>query len=425
MAETNFRGPVNSMGSLEIQGGATATVEPLDGPSLFYQGDAVPDPRTIFAKDGQLPGRQLAFQSGMSLWAVDGIPQARSTTTLAAQQAVATALTAFSLATVGVAGVASAASVAVGVPIIPVGTSVVTYAIALDFGFTTGTATANSSTVAVIDNTRFEVGQWIVIGNVGNAAATRSLLTQVKSIATANTTGITISPVAATTLANVPIGQANLWGSSLLPLATQYGPSAPAATAAAYGGPMEAGFARVMNPNEMLARNLSIALETSATFSAVVNGWDVWGNAMTEVISVTSQTTAGGKKAFKYIGSVTSGAGSTTTGVAIGLGDTFGVPFRADSFGQVLITWNNVAATNSNGFSNAVLSAATNTSGDVRGSVQISTAVVTGGLATAVSLIASNGTGRLTIFQNIGVWNQVNATPVNTAPLFGVAQATA
>ncbi len=60
----------------------------------------------------------------------------------------------------------------------------------------------------------------------------------------------------------------------------------------------------------------------------------------------------------------------------------------------------------------------------MRGTVQISTAVLTGVLATSVSAISSNGTSRLAIVNNIGVWNQIYGTPLNTIPMFGVAQST-
>lgn len=424
MAENTTRGPYASMGSLEVQGGTAANIEPMDGPSVSYQDTVVPDIRVVpFAKDGTAPGRVPSFASGMNVWAFDAIPQARTTTQIATSQ-VGTAGLAMALQTVGAAGVASAANIAVGVPIIPIGTSVATFAMALDFGFTTGTTTSNSSAVVVIDNSLFRLGQWIVVGNVGNTAATRSLIAQVVAIATANLTGINISPVAATGIANVPIGQANLYGSGLLPPATQFGPAAASANAHAFGGAIEAGLARVMNPRETLTRNIVISLATSGNYSALVSGWDVWGNPMTELITAASQTTVAGKKAFKYIGAVVSGTGSTDP-VAVGLGDTFGFPFRTDEWEQIDIFWNGSGASSSNGFSGAVLtSPATNTTGDVRGTIQISTAVLTGVLATSVSAIASNGTSRLAVVNNIGVWNQIYGTPLNTIPMFGVAQST-
>ena len=425
MADSNFRGPVNAMGSLEVNA-ATATVDPLDGPSMFYQGVAMPDSRSApFAKDGFRPGQQAAFLVGPSLKLADNIPQARSSTQLGVS-AVATAATAVSLATTQVAGVASACNIAVGVPIIPVGTTNVTYVIALDFGFTTGTTTANSTTVAVVDNTLFNVGQWLVLGGVGNAAATRSHIAQVQTVATANTTTITILPAAVTGLASIPIGQGNLFGSAFLPPATQFGPAAASASAHSYGGAFAAGLSKVYNPREMLCRNIALQGVTSlAAYSAIVSGWDVWGNPMTELITMTTATSVVGKKAFKYIGSVVPGTTSSQP-ISYGLGDTFGFPVRVDEWDQTYVTWNNSAQTNNNGFAAAVTTnPATNTTGDVRGTVMISTAILTGsGLSTAVSAVATNGTSRLTISVDCLPWNVVFGTPINPVPMFSVAQST-
>ncbi len=427
MADSNFRGPVSSMGSLEDANATTGTtslvqISPFDGPSLFYQDSAIPDIRLPpFAKDGTNPGRVRAFLAGANLWAVDAIPQARTSTQIAAAQ-VATNAVAVALVTTGTAGTAGMASLAFGVPIIPVGTTVATTAaIAIDFGFTTGTTTTNSTSITVVDNTLFAIGQWLVVGNVGNTTASKSLITQVQS--TSGSAVIFVSPAPATGLANVPIGQANLHDQGLTAIGTQFGPQTQSASAHAYAGAFSAGLARVMNPRETLARNISVQLVTSGTWSGVVSGWDVWGNPMTEILSLSSQTTGAGKRAFKYIGSITSGT-SSTDNVAIGLGDTFGLPFRIDEWEQTDVFWNGSAMTSNNGFTAATLVAVTGTSGDVRGTVQISTAILTGVLATSVSAVASNGTGRLAIVANIGTWNQIFGTPNNTVPMFGLAQFT-
>src|SRR5262249_50171959 len=106
---------------------------------------------------------------------------------------------------------------------------------------------------------------------------------------------------------------------------------------------------------------------------------------------------------------------------SVGISDTFGMPFRADEWEQTTVNWNGSAMTNSNGFSAAATASATNTTGDVRGTLQISTA---GALATSVTTVRSNGTARLAIQQELGVWNTIYATPLNTAPAFGVTNST-
>lgn len=425
MANSNFRGPVNSMGPLELQSGTAATIEPQDGPSILYQGSAMPDPRFSFNKDQVRGGLQPSWANGIgSIMAVDQIPQAASTTLLSAAQ-VGTSGTAISLATTQVAGVASSALIAVGVPIIPVGTTVATTVIALDFGFTTGTTAAASTTVVVVDNRLFRDGQWIIIGGAGNAAAQLSHICQVASISTTNTTTITISPAAVTAIANAPIGQANLFESGLLPAGSQLGPAAASANAHSYGGAFTAGVALAYNPRETVTRTISMTGVTALTYSAYVQGYDLYGYPMAEVISLAAQTTTMGKKAFKYIRSITSGTNSGTQQLSFGLADSVGVPLRMDTFSEATVRWNNTEAANSNGYNFAATSTANSTSGDVRGSIQLSTAIVTGGLATAVSGVATNGTGRVSIVMDFTPTAIVYTNPNRTVPLLGVPQNTA
>jgi hypothetical protein len=416
------------MGALEVDG-ATTAVQPFDGPSMLYQGNAQPDLRSApFAKDGFRPAQQPAFLEGSDIFVIDTIVQARASTSISAAQIVTSAV-AVSLVTAQPAGVASAANIAIGVPIIPIGTTVATFAaIALDFGYSTGTTVSNSSTVTVVDNTLFRVGQWIVIGGAGNSSASRSLVTQVQT--TIGTLTIGILPVAATGLSNVPIGQANLFASGDLPLGTQFGPSNPVANAHAFGGPLGAGLARTYNPKEMSSRNVSIQSVTAiaVAYSAVVSGWDVWGNPMTEIISAaTGQTAFMGKKAFKYISSITSGTTvPASQAVAFGIGDVVGLPMRADYWEEIYATWNGVAMANFSGFVPGITgTTVSNGTADVRGTLQLSTSIITGGLATAMSVIASNGTGRLAVTMSKTTLSRVYANPVNLVPMFGVSQYTA
>jgi hypothetical protein len=416
MAESDFRGPLMNMGSLELQSGTAATIEPMDGPAGSYQGFAFLDPRGGFPfnKDGMLPGRVPAFVS-WSGFTVDNKPQALATNVIAsAFPSNATASLAVTLVTTGVAGAnAGNPSIAQGVPLMPLGTSTIVNVIALDFGFTTGTTTASSTTVSCNDNTQLQVGQWIIIGNVGNSANTASLITQVQSISSTSTTTITVLPAPAATLANAPIGGANLFGSGLLPLATQFGPSAPAATAHAKRS--LAGMVAAWNPKEALCRNVTINLATGGTATAIpflVTGYDIHGQLMTELITspaTTSSTTTSGKKTFKYIASVVQNTPVSGNTYSVGVGDVYGLPLRADEFEQTTIYWAGTQATASTGFTAPVTSAASNTTGDVRGTWLLTS--------------ASNGTSRLAIVQDLGVWNIVNATPLNPAPLLGVNNA--
>ena len=359
MADTNHKGPLVSAGSLLVEAGTAATISPFDGPSGWYQGEAILDPRGApYPSEGLTPGRVPAFMNNVNIIAVDNKPQATNATCVA-NSAAQTSLVAMPLATTQVSNPNSGAPfIAVGVPILPQGTStIVTAALALDFGFATGTTTANSSTVAVNDTTKFTTGQWIVIGGAG-ASNQASFFTQVQTLSTNGTT-MTVSPLPPASTSSAPIGQANLYGANLLPTAYNFGPSLPMPTA--HNPNLQAGLLRVHNPAEALARNISITLATGGVATVVtflVTGWDVWRAPMTELISVpatTSATTAYGIKAFKYLASVTPQSASTGgNSYAAGIGDTFGFPLRADEYEQTEGYWAGTASVNSTGFTAAV-----------------------------------------------------------------------
>ncbi len=423
MTNTNFRGPVNSLGALED---ATTNVE--DGPSLAYQGTVFPNLReTTFPKDGVGQGRSLAFLDNPQIVTVDNIPQAASTTLIAAANSSAVAAITNGVAmvlTTTAAGntVAGTPSVASGVPIIPFGsTAVVTAALALDFGFTTGTTTAASSSVVVVNTALFTSGQWLVIGGAGNAGKTAALITQVTGFT--NATTITISPVALGTLTNAPIGSGNLFN-NLSPPSTQFGPQVSTANAATPH--WLAGMFRSFDPLQALSRNVSITpvVTTAAGGAFIVSGWDIHNQAMTESITVAASTTTSyyGKKAFKYIKSVIPQFTDATGAYSVGVGDVFGFPIRMDRYEYLNWSYNGVNAVNTSGFVAAVVSVATNTTGDVRGTLQVS--VLGGGVGTGVITVSvpSNNTSRLWFAQTLPVLNNVAGTPLNTAPFFGVTQ---
>lgn len=427
MADTTHKGPIFAPGPLLIEAGTAATIQPMDGPNGNYQGITMLDPRNIpFLAEGTAPGRVAAFLNNGAYWACDNKPQATNATCIAAS-AVATSLTAMGLATAQISNPnAGSPFIAVGVPFTPPGTTTQISVLAIDFGFATGTTTANSSTVAVNDSTKFTVSQWICIGG-GGASNSSSFLTQVQTIGTTNNTTLTVSPLPPAATSSAPIGQAHLYGANLLPAPYNFGPGTSSPTSVQ--GDIQAGMSRVHNPAEQLARNISITLATGGVATAVtflVTGYDLWHNLTTELITspaTTSATTTYGQKAFKFLVSIVPQSASTGgNSYAAGIGDTFGYPFRADEWEQTVNMWAGTTSVNSLGFTAAATAVpATNTTGDVRGTLQIGAA----GKGTALTgTLSANGTSRLAIIQNVGVWNVVFTTPNNTAPLFGVNQST-
>ena len=425
MPESVFRGPVVSVGSLMDGPGigvaTSSPINPMDGPALHYQSEMFIDPRfSPLNKDGLSPGRVKGFFESPSVILVDAIPSANGTANIAAAQAPSTtAGVALTLITAQVGTAAGVPVPAPGIPIIPAGTTVATTVLAIDFGFATGTTAANSSTVVVDDNSKFQLGQWIVIPGVGASGNTNTpLFTQVQSLST-NTTVITISPVAATAGNNLPIGQGNLY-SNLTPPATQFGPANASANAAE---PYRyAGLGVTFDPLQGVARALCISAASigSGTTNVTVTGYDIWGNRMTEYLSANGTTVVNGKKAFKYILSVVTASTAATTvtpaNIQIGLSDVFGVNLRMDKAEYLQVAWNGCTPTTNAGFTTALTTTSNATTADVRGTINASTLAV-------ATVASTNGARRLTVIMNVPVNNMLNATPNATAALFGAAQA--
>lgn len=421
MPESVFRGPVVSVGSL-IDGpgaGTSAPINPMDGPGIFYQGSMFPDPRfSPMNKDGMSAGRVKGFFDSPSVIIVDAIPSANTTANIAAAQAPSTtANIALALVTAQAGTAAGVPVPAPGIPIIPVGTSVATTALAIDFGFATGTTAANSSTVVVDDNSKFQLGQWIVIPGVGAAGNTNTVLfTQVQSIST-NTTVITIAPSALTAGNNLPIGQGNLY-SNFTPVGTQFGPNNASANAAEpyrYGG-----LGITFDPLQGVARALAISAASigSGTGTFLATGYDVYNNAMSELLTCSGTTVVNGKKAFKYVTAIKSVTAATTVtpaNVQVGLSDVFGINLRMDKAEYLQVAWNGCTPTTQAGMTTALVTTSSTTTVDVRGTVNASTLAV-------ATVASTNGARRLTIIYNVPINNMLNATPNATASLFGTPQ---
>lgn len=414
MAETLGRGPYISIGSLMDN-----RVEPFDGPSMAYQGDMIPDPRyTIANKDSLSPGAIKGYFNNPYFTLVDTIPSANATNSIAvAQNPTTTVGLALTLVTAQAGTAAGVPVFCPGVPIINLSTGNATTVSAIDFGFTTGTTVANSTTVTVVDNSLFTLGQWVFIPGVGGTTNV-GLFTQVQSKST-NTTVITVSPAPQTALNNIPIGQANLYN-TFLPPATQFGPST--VTPNAVEPYKLAGFGLAFDPAQGLARALSVTAASigSGTTALTVNGFDVYGQPMTELITANGTTTVNGKKAFKYVNTITVATAATTgtpANITVGHSDIVGFNIRSDKWEYSNIFWNGGFAINSTGWTKALSTTSSTTTADVRGTQNLSTAQVG---TTAAS--GSDGAKRVTIMMSVPLQNMISASPISTSSLFGTAQ---
>src|SRR5262245_13491529 len=174
-----------------------------------------------------------------------------------------------------------------------------------------------------------------------------------------------------------------------------------AQTRVSYG---QTGSVQLWNPVQAIARNIVIqsgSNNSGVTFT--VNGYDLYGQPVSENITGPNNTTANGKKAFKYISSVARSA-TITGNVNVGTGDIFGFPLRTDVWGDATIFWNDALITATTGWLAAVTTdPATATTGDVRGTYAVQS--------------AADGTKKLR------VWMQLTPARVaTTAGLLGVTQ---
>jgi hypothetical protein len=424
--------------------------EVFDGPSMLYQGVALPDVRYYPAnKDSYKGSRFPAFYGSPIMLMTDQIPQTFGTATIAAAQAVTTG-TALTLVTTCPGGAAvtngtvnafSRQCVA-QVPFAPftvgggypnMGANVTTPStlfsnpasytgtgglaqgnvLAIDFGYMVGTTAAGSATITAIpDVNQFQPGQWIVIGGAGNSANTLPLITQVITIGTTTLASgtMTVYPVPSGSLTAAPIGSANAYGVF---------PSQLAATAVnPYLG---AGTVSLLNPSESLARGVSITANAAATGGVIrVLGFDVYGALMSEAITTVASTTVYGKKAFKYIIAVVPSFTDAGHTYSVGVSDVFGMHIRTDRWDYLQASWNGTSIGTATGFIPGVQTTpATQTTGDTRGVVQVS---ANGGGTAITNTSASDGVKRFFAALHLPIFNAINATPSSVVSMFGTTQ---
>lgn len=157
------------------------------------------------------------------------------------------------------------------------------------------------------------------------------------------------------------------------------------------------------DPTKMIARNVRITSagnDSAGTF--LVSGYDVYGYPQTEQITGANASVASGKKAFKFIVSVTPAGTISGSNVSVGTGDLYGFPMLSSFWGDVDILWNSAWITANTGYTAAdTTSPATNTTGDVRGTYGVQS--------------ASDGTKRLMIFCS----PSLNNIALGTVGMFG------
>ena len=142
---------------------------------------------------------------------------------------------------------------------------------------------------------------------------------------------------------------------------------------------------------------------------------------MTEMMTASTGTTrVFGKKAFKYISSAVYRQFRHGTNLSLGISDVMGLSFKADYVQQLEYWAGNTASLNNVGFSAASMVAASNTTLDVRGVLQLSGI---GGGTPLTNPATTNNVLRFTVAHDIPLYAMVNTTPNSLLQLFGTTQA--
>lgn len=249
-------------------------------------------------------------------------------------------------------------------------------------------------------------------GAIGFGGGESALINQVPSVISAVNIAASQTPVAAAltlvsaTGAGITVLAAatTVWASgNVIPAGALAIDGAPGLVS--FGSNSEAGnytYISMYDPTKSIARNVRITSggnDSGITFT--VAGYDLYGYPQTETITGANAGIAAGKKAFKFITSITPSAAVASTASA-GTGDVYGFPLLSSFWGDQSVIWNNGNIAANTGFTAAdTTSPATSTTGDVRGTYAVQS--------------ASDGTKRLMIYVN----PSINNLALGNAGLFG------
>jgi hypothetical protein len=412
MSTTNLSGPqmvygaTGALPNATYGGGGSPDPNPDAGPSGVFQGLAWLDPRIFFNKDGTTGGTGVvqAHLPAPYMKSISQIPAALATNNICAAQAV----------TSGTVGIER------NIPVVPFsaqlnGSTPVTAAIAMDFGFGFGNVTSGDTSVTVSSSALFWVGMPIVIARVGNSGGTIPLLTMVTAIEDATTITIMNAPLASS--ATAAIGTGNLWGPNTIGY-----PTPTAAYPFLARGP-----AMVLDPRQAISRGIRITGAGGSTGGDfLVSGYDIYGQAMSELVTVAAASTGYTLKTFKYIASVVPQVTDAAT-YTVGTADLFGFGYRSTVWEYTDVYWNGARQTSATGWVAAdTTSPATTTTNDVRGTIQTGAA----GPGSGIGANASNGTisslamsgRRLEMGITLRPVDVLQGMPTDAVSLFGVTQ---
>lgn len=396
MAISAFSGPVFSFGQNPY---SPNEYNPDVGSSLFFAGTGIMDPRTAFT---YLPGQSQSTDT-FGWYGGDNI----TTSTIVPYSASATAIVASANPTSANLTVVSANSATTGVyystNFVRSDTGATDTVLALD-AYVSVTASFSNGVMTVTANSGMPIGPgMVVLSTSGTVSQGTAAGTQVFNQLT--TTGGTATAPVAQGYAGTYQTLGNLTATSgTVTLAYQN-----VQQCVALNNPQTPSVA-LWNPMALTGRCVTVTAAAGATYTtATVNGYDVYGFPMSEAITLTAGSAVNGNKAFKYIKSVvlSGGTADTTHAYSVGTRDVFGLPIRADSFGEVTINSATsltavTGITAATGFIIADRTTPSATTGDVRGTY---------------AFTSSTATNKLIIRQSPQPYNAQSATG-----LFGLTQ---
>jgi hypothetical protein len=416
MAETAFSGPLIVFGQSPYLG---SEYNPDIAPSLFWGGVSILDPR--------LPYTYLNGESQSSpdvgWFGVDNV----TTQSIVPYTAAAAAVVASANPTSATLALVAANSATTGVYITPGITRADTGAldtgvgglglVALD-AFTSVTGSFTNGVLTVTANTAMPItaGMQVVsvanttsgtLGSVGAAPSSSNPPTIVFSQTSGGTGG---QGVAGTYTTNNP-GLNSTSGTITLALPNPLACTVPFGGAGSNGNLM-------WNPQALIGRAVAVTAAAGATYTtATVAGYDIYGFPMVEAITLTAGSQVSGKKAFRYIRSVTLSGGSADTTHAYSVDTTtvFGLPIRSDSFGDLTVN----SAT-----SVTAVTGITAATGYLPSDRTLPTTATTGDVRGTYVFTAGTGANKLVVRQSPQAYNLGNNAATAAVGLFGQTQFT-
>lgn len=402
MSITAEQGPKGAFGQSQFDS------NPEAGPSFWYQGDMMLDPRQPYTyTPGQRgSGPTYGWPTIGAIPIIDQSPSTASATNIAnaAAPVAGTPLTLVS---------ASGAGVTVGCTITNYNGQAISGLLGLDVSAArtvTGAFTNGSPKITFTGATM----QGVQVGDRVTLTTSNTLPTPFALLTTYYVNAISQGAMMLSATPGGPAIAATSAGTGTQTInvtatggyyTSQLQPFSPAVVFG-QGGTGTGGPIRYWNPSWAIARCVAVVTNADDTGGFyTINGYDYYGEPMSQKLTGVSSGTVTSTKAFKYISSVVPSGTINSTAVNVGTVDVFGLPLRTDNVTFLNVYWNAaLIAPGSVTFVGADIQTAIATSGDVRGTVY-------GGSA-------SDNTKRLTVF-----WNPLPANMTTTVGLLGQQQA--